>query len=131
MRRIAIAVLALATGLAAASIDGKWVAQFDTRGRAGNAAARAQNVEVILDLKSEGTDLKGTVTMGAGRRSRENPIVEGKIEGEKFSFTTVQKNQQGEVKINWTGTVKGDELVGERTREGARRGVPFTAKRKN
>jgi hypothetical protein len=35
------------------------------------------------------------------------------------------------MKINWSGTLKGDEFAGQRTREGGQCGVSFTAKRKS
>jgi len=47
--------------------------------------------EVLLDLKAEGTTLTGTATMGDGWPGSA-PIADGKIEGNRFSFT-------------WTGTV--------------------------
>jgi hypothetical protein len=128
MNRILFLFVAGALALAAASIDGKWVSQMEMRGRGENAEVR--KVEMTIDLKSEGGKLTGSVSTATPRGNREQPISDGKIDGDKFSFTTVQKTQQGEAKISWSGTVAGDELKGERTREGANRGQPFTAKRK-
>lgn len=123
MRLLSIA-LAGALALLSASVDGKWVAEFETKSRKG-----AGKQTVIFDLKSDGSALTGNVS--AGRRGRGTDIQNGKLEGEKFSFTTVQKNKQGEQKFNWTGTLAGDELKLERTREGARRSQSFTAKKQN
>lgn len=128
MKKILLVLVSLAMAAAAAAIDGKWVSQIEMRGRGGDAA---QKVEMTLDLKSDGDKLTGSIAMSTQRGNRENPIQDGKIAGDKFSFTTVQKGQQGEVKMKWTGTVKGDEITGERQREGANRSMPFTAKKKS
>jgi hypothetical protein len=113
--------------LAAASIDGKWSFEGKMQGKKGG---EGRTVETVLDLKAEGTVLKGTVKMGMGGRGREVEIQNGKVDGDKFSFMTVTKNRQGEeMKIVWEGTVEGGELKGTRMREGAKRGQPFTAKK--
>jgi len=130
--RTGISILAICCVLAiaafGAAIDGKWVAEVKMQ--AGKkAGAEERVVQMTLDLKSERNVLKGTVTSAAGRRDVSLEITEGKIEGNKFSFVTIQKGRQGEQKIVWDGTVEGDKITGERKREGARRGTPFTAKK--
>ena len=117
-------VLASAFALLSANIDGKWVAEVETKNRKG---AGKQNV--TLDLQSDGNTLTGNVS--AGRRGRGAEIQNGKLDGDKFSFTTVQKNKQGEQKLNWTGTVSGSELKIERSREGAKRAQSLVAKKQN
>jgi hypothetical protein len=118
----------VASVASAASIDGKWALEMKMpAGKKGGGEGRT--LEATLDLKSSGSQLTGSMTMTMRQRERTIEIQDGKIEGDKFSFTTMQRGRQGEMKIIWEGTVSGDELKGERKREGAPRGVPFTAKR--
>lgn len=127
--RTVLSILALACTLPlavqAAALDGKWLAKIERK----DAAKGTVTVEFTLDLKVEGNRLTGTVTGGAARRPVTMTIENGKVEGDRFSFTTVQKGRKGDQKFLWEGTVSGDELKGTRTAEGRRRGVPFTAKR--
>ena len=131
-RRILLIVTlcaAVALVAAAAGIDGKWVTTIKMP--AGKKqGGEAREVQFTLDLKSEGGKLTGTVSGGLGRRPVTQEIQSGKIEGNKFSFVTVQKSKTGqERKFMWEGTVQGDELRGTRTPEGGRRGLDFVAKR--
>lgn len=129
-RAFSIVALCCAAALiaSAAAIDGKWVAKFEMKAPK-KQGGETRTVEITLDLKSDGTTLTGTVTGGPGRRAPTLTIENGKIEGNKFSFTTVQKGRKAETKFLWEGTLSGDELKGTRTAEGRRRGVEFTAKR--
>jgi len=120
---------AVALVAAAAGIDGKWVATMKVPAPK-KQGGEPREVQFTLDLKSDGANLTGTVSGGMGRRAPTMNIENGKLEGNKFSFTTVMKNKQGqERKWTWEGTVQGDELRGTRAVEGARRGIDFTAKR--
>lgn len=128
----AIAIVALAVFLAAppaapaAPIDGKWVASMTMPGPGG----AERTLEFTFDLKSEGDRLTGTVTMSGPRGERTFEIMDGKLEGNKFSFATMQRWREGaQVKMLWQGTLEGDELRGEQRREGGERSFPFTAKR--
>ena len=112
MRKLALAFVCLTASLFAATIDGKWTAEL-------------KKGEMTLNLKSDGDKLNGTVKA----RKREVAIQDGKLAGEKFSFTTMQKAKNGEVKMIWSGSVKGDELTGTRGKEGGKRIAPFQAKR--
>lgn len=112
----------------AAGIDGSWTASMEMKGRTAADSTGKRNVELTLDLKGEGEKLTGTVTARAGRRSM--TIEDGRIDGDKFSFTTVQKSKQGDNIITWSGTVNGDKLEGTRGRQGGKRTVGFTAARK-
>ena len=123
MTKILIGMFAAALALMSANIDGKWVAEVEQRAK----GQEAKKQQVTLTLKSDGSALTGTV--GAGKKGKGAEIQNGKIEGDKFSFTTVAKTKKGENKMNWTGTVSGDELKGERARDGGKRGAAFTAKR--
>ena len=126
---LTFAALLLAGAAAAADIDGKWVAEFQQPARTQGGEART--VQVILDLKAAGGELQGSVSIAGRRRAPEMPIQNGRIEGNRFSFTTVQKTQKGENRVEWKGAVEDGQLKGTRGREGARRALPFTAKRQS
>jgi len=119
-------LLVFAAAALAAGIDGKWVAEMKAGGKKKAEAAAAQ---VTLDLKSEGNQLTGTVSAPGRKRASTLAIKDGKIEGNRFSFTTVQQTRKGENKMQWQGTLEGDQLKGTRGKEGGKRGAPFTAKR--
>jgi hypothetical protein len=110
--------------LAAAGLDGKWKieTELQTKKR-GKVTATS-----VLDLKSEGGKLTGTVTASAGKRDRTLDITDGKVDGNQISFTTVQKTKKREVKLLWKGTIEGDTLKLTRSVEG-RREQSLTAKR--
>ncbi len=105
-----LAILALsASSLFAAAIDGKWQGEMKTTGK---KAAKERVVSTVFDFKSEGNALKGTVSMGKGKRGP-GPveIKDGKVEGDKVSFTTVvASKKKGDRTVTWEGTVSGDEL---------------------
>src|SRR5260370_22115282 len=101
--------------------DGKWT----------NEMKRGDNtIQKTLSLKSDGGALTGTVETSFNGQSRSVDIKNGKVDGNKFSFTTVQNGKNGEVTVAWEGTVTGDELSGEQQRDGGQ-GRPVTAKRAN
>ena len=126
MKLAGIVVFLLIAASAFAGIDGKWVAETKTGGKKGKEAKTAT---MTFDFKTQGNQLQGSVSAGARKRARGAAIQDGKVEGDRFSFTTVQKSKKGEQKVRWEGAVQGDELRGTRTREGGRRGQSFTAKR--
>jgi hypothetical protein len=130
MKKLFLSMVAVALALAwtatAAPIDGKWV--FESK-MAGKKGGEGITVKTTLNLKAEGNTLTGTVVMGGARRDITAQIKEGKIEGNKISFVTETQSRKGSQKLVWTATLSGDTLTGERMREGAKRGQPFTAKR--
>jgi hypothetical protein len=121
-----VVALAAAFTAAAASIDGKWKTEMKMpEGKKG----RGGTIVTILELKAEGDKITGKVTNSINGRERTVEIQDGKLDGNTFTFTTVQQGRGGgEMKLVWSGTVSGDELKGTRGRE-AGRGMPFTAKR--
>jgi len=123
---VILACAGLLAGLAlAASIDGKWVSERKME-RNGETFTIVQT----LDLKAEGSKLVGTVATAMGdREPRKTEVKDGKIDGNKFSFTTVMSTPNGEFKSNWQGTVEGDTLKGTIARDGGQE-RPFEAKRK-
>ena len=119
------ACLLFASAGAAQSIDGKW--SFETKTK--NKKRGEVTATTLLDLKSSGGAVTGTVSNAAKRRAGGMQIKDGKIEGNKFSFTTVQSNKKGETKTLWSGTVEGSELRGTLRPEKARKSRDFVAKR--
>jgi len=104
--------------LIAQSVDGKWVGEVQ-----GGRGPQA----VTLTLKADGGKLTGSM---AGGRGGEVTIDNGTISGSTLKFQTKQQGRAGEVVLNWTGTLKGDEIAVSRMAQG-REGQPqeFTLKR--
>lgn len=82
-------------------IDGKW--ESSMQGPQGNAITQT------FTFKTEGNNLTGTVT---GRRG-DTPISDGKVDGNKITFTVTRQTQNGEMKAAYSGTVEGDTITGK------------------
>ena len=123
MKKLAILTMilcAVSFAATAAGIDGKWTSEMK----------RGDNtIQQTLTLKSDGGSLTGTVETSFNGNSRSMDIKNGKVDGNKFSFSMVQRGKQGEVTVTWEGTVNGDEMSGTQKREGGDQSRPFTAKR--
>jgi hypothetical protein len=106
------------TAAPAADVTGKWVAQVP--GRQGNTQ------EVTFNLKADGDKLTGTVVTPRG----EAPIAEGKVDGDKISFSQTMERGGNTMKMLYKGTVSGSEIKFTRETEGGQ-GQPreFTAKK--
>lgn len=123
--KLAISILASALSLYAAGIDGRWSAEATAH----NKKAVDRTVAFSLDLKSQGNALTGTVNMAAGKKGRSLAIRDGRIDGNRITFTTKQRGKKANAEFTWTATLDGDRITGTRLRTGARKGQPFTAKR--
>lgn len=110
-----------------AGADGRWNAEFKSNSK---KSGTVKTTVVALDLHTTQGTLTGTVS-GGGKRSRAMTIQDGKIDGDRFSFTTVMKGKKGDQTYNWEGTVQGDQITGDRRRAGGKRGQPFVAKRQS
>jgi hypothetical protein len=129
IRTLTLFLLA-ATLCLAAAIDGTWKATMVVHAGKKAAATQDRVVEMTLNLKADGDKATGTIVSGGKKRSTTAEIVDGKITGNNFSFTTVQKNKKGEQRLEWRGSVDGNTLKGTRGRAGGKRGgQEFTAKR--
>jgi hypothetical protein len=106
----------------AASIDGKWTSEMKMGER---------TIQNTFNLKADGSTLTGTMEMSMGGQSRSVDIKNGKVDGDKFSFTTVQRGKQGERTVVYEGSVEGDQLKGTVKPEGGDQGRPFMAKKAN
>lgn len=118
----------VATAAFAGPIDGKWKAELQGMQRKGKQEGKGP-VTAVLNLKSDGAVLTGTVSMGGGKRGKSVDIKDGKLDGDKFSFVIVRTTKKGEVNVAWAGTVSGDEMKGTQSLKGGKRSVEFTAKR--
>ena len=97
---MAVALTFLVAFVWAADVGGKWEAE--TQGRQGPQTT-------TFNFKVEGTSLTGTIATSRG----ENPISEGKIDGNNISFVLVRMvgpNQDMEMKTTYKGVVSGDEI---------------------
>jgi hypothetical protein len=130
MRISPLIVLFLAAIVAsAAGLDGTWKATMVTHGGKKAAANQDRVVELEMHLKTEGDKATGTVTTAARKRAASAQIVESKVTGNSFTFTTVQKTKKGEQRFDWRGTVDGETMTGTRSRAGGKRAQEYTAKR--
>jgi len=115
---VVLFLLAGAAAAFAAYVSGKWVAQVPGR--------NGQTRDVTFNLKADGGSLTGTVSGRGG----DNPIADGKIDGDNISFTQTLEFNGNTVKLIYKGKISGDEIKFTREREGGE-GQPteFTAKR--
>ena len=105
--------LLLAGAALAADVSGKWT---------GKVPRRDQTVDTTFTFKVDGGKLTGSMSSGQG----EEPIANGKVEGDTVSFTS----EANGATVTFKGTVSGDEIKFTRTREGGQ-AREFVAKRAN
>ena len=118
-RKVALALvfftLASVSALAA-DFNGKWNASVESpRG----------TQTIAFDFHVDGAKLTGTVTSPRGSVDISN----GKIDGNKFSFSTTAEGPNGSMTTKYEGTVEGSVLKGTSAREGGQRSFPFEAKK--
>jgi len=99
----ALLALAFTTGTAmAADVTGKWTTTMAGRGGGGG------DFTITYNFKQDGAKLTGTVETPMGDPL---PITEGKVEGDKLSFTiTFEGGPNGAMKITNEGTIAGEEI---------------------
>jgi hypothetical protein len=102
---VAIIALVFTFGAIAADLTGKWVAEQP--GRNGGPPR-----QTTFDLKQDGNKLTGTMTGGGrgGAAPQAIQITDGKVDGDKVSFTVKRETQNGPMETKYNGTVSGDEL---------------------
>ena len=120
MYRAMVAVAAVlafvAVGMAQekpASVAGKW--EMSWEGRLGTQTS-------TLTLEQNGADLKGTMT---GRRG-DTPVT-GTVKGKNVTLVVKRQTQQGEITVEYKGTVDGDSMKG--TLSMGERSIDWTAKK--
>jgi hypothetical protein len=98
--RCAILVV-LAAGMAfGADVTGKWIGEMS--GPDGNGTS------ITFNFKQDGAKLTGTAQ---GQQGDPLEIKEGKVEGDKISFTVSFEGGNGEMKITHEGTIKSDDEI--------------------
>jgi hypothetical protein len=103
-----------AFSLLAADVSGKWIAEQP--GRNGGAPR-----QTTFTLKADGMKLTGSMTGGMGRGGAAPAAIEitdGKIDGDKVSFTVKRETPNGSMETKYSGTVAGDELKLKFTMQG-------------
>ena len=121
---LAAGAILLAASALAGPIDGKWVAERKME-RDGQSFTIVQTFE----LKEAGGKLTGKFSMKFGdMEPPASEIQNGKIDGNKFSFTTMISTPNGDMKTSYSGTVEGNTLKGNAEREGGQ-ARPFEAKK--
>jgi hypothetical protein len=81
--------------------------------------------KVTMVLAVDGATVTGTVS---GRGPDPAKIENGKVDGDTITFSTTQSFNGNEMKMTYTGKVKGDGSI-EFTREGGRGPSTFTVKK--
>ena len=122
-------IAGLAVGALAAlgaDLSGKWTFESKMETKKGEVTAKT-----TLDLKVEGGTVTGKVTTAGARRELTADIADGKLDGNKVTFTTTQSTRKGDTKIEWEATLDGDTLKGTRGLAGRKRTQEFVAKRVN
>ena len=98
-RASVFAVSALAAGIAfAADVSGNWTASFETQ---------VGTQTYTFDLHAQGSTLTGKTK---GNLTGENPISDGKVDGNKISFVEKATYQGMPLVFNYTGELKGDQI---------------------
>ena len=98
IRMLAIGLLLAAAPAFAADVDGKWTGTIDTPNGA---------VEVGYTFKAEESTLTG---VASGPDGSSIPIKDGKISGNKISFSLTVDFGAGPTTFNYTGEVSPTEL---------------------
>jgi len=121
MKKASLAALAIVAVLAlvawAADVSGTW--EMSSPGRNGEMMTRD------ITIVQEGNKI--TVTM-PGRPGGDPTKGEGTLEGNAITWKVVRQGQQGEMVINYKGTVEGDTMKG--TMSIMDRETEWTAKKK-
>ena len=120
-RSVVFAVLILCSLVLvySADISGKWTAEFDSQ-----VGLQKYTYEFTVD----GTSFKGKASANIAGADMESEIVDGKIDGDKISFTENLDYNGMPLAITYTGTISGDEMNLSRDVAG-QGGETFTAKR--
>ena len=104
-KSIALASLTLAsvTSVCSAeeSVAGKWKGEFDSQ---------IGVQKYTYDFKLDGTNVTGKAVGEKPTGTNEVAITEGKINKDEISFIEPLKFQDNDIRIEYTGKIKGDEI---------------------
>ncbi len=96
------ASLLLALPALAADVTGKWTTEFDSQ---------IGKQKYTFDLKVDGEKVTGKAHYERMGQAGDVDLQEGKLVGDKLSFVEVDTFQGNELRIVYTGKVKGDEIA--------------------
>jgi hypothetical protein len=96
------AALSLALPALAADVTGKWTTEFDSQ---------VGKQKYTFDLKVDGEKVTGKAHYERMGQAGDADLQEGKLVGDKISFVETFDAMGQSVRIEYTGTVKGDEIA--------------------
>jgi hypothetical protein len=99
MIRILLLTLAAATLLA--QVAGNWRAEFDTQ---------VGTMKYRYTFAVDGAKLTGKAAAETPEGQRESAITEGLVKGDKVQFVETLQFQGQDIRIEYTGILKGDEI---------------------
>ncbi len=86
----------------AADVAGKWTTEFDTQ---------VGLQKYTFDLKVDGEKVTGKASFERPGQKGEADLLEGKLVGDQISFVEMLDFEGNAVRIEYKGTVKGDEIA--------------------
>jgi hypothetical protein len=99
---IVMGVLLGAVTASAADLPGKWTAEFDTQ---------VGTQKYTFQLAVAGEKVTGKASFERMGQKGEADLLEGKLVGDKVSFVETFDAMGSQVRIEYEGTVKGDEIA--------------------
>ncbi|MFN8093158.1 MAG: hypothetical protein U0599_13250 [Vicinamibacteria bacterium] len=97
----AVLVIAASAGVLAADVTGRWTTEFDS-------PVGVQ--KYTYDLKANGETLTGTAAFERMGEKGTVELKEGKVQGDKVTFVEMLDFQGNSIRIEYTGTIAGDEI---------------------
>jgi hypothetical protein len=98
---LAFGLLLLALPAQAAGVAGRWTAEFDTQ-------VGPQKYTFLFNV--DGEKLTGKASFERMGQKGEADLLEGKVKGEAVSFAETFDAEGNTVRIEYEGTLKGDEI---------------------
>ena len=130
-------LMTLAAPLQAQDVTGDWTLTYSMMGRQGG---QAREVSMDVSLQQDDNEVTGTalMAMGGGRGGaagapQEIAITDGKIEGDKFTFSVARGMGERSMAFVYSGTVVGATMEGTMAMGGGRGGrepIVFTGVKK-
>jgi hypothetical protein len=117
MKRILLLIAALSATAFASDISGNWKATADGPNGA---------MERTFVFKVDGNKVTGETTSSLLGKST---ITDGKVDGDTVTFTITGNIQGTEMKLNYKGAIKGDEIVFQSSAGGDGQTIEWHAKR--
>ena len=96
----ALMLLCVAAAVAQ-DVTGQWTAEFESQ-------IGVQKYKYKFEVKGE--KLTGKATADVKGETRETELTEGKVKGADISFVEMLKFNDMEIKIEYSGKIKGDEI---------------------